>query len=95
MKICRQLLSLILLFSCACATLGVDGVVRLQERGGHAISGKTLAILGAASAATLAAILIFDKDEKKCVSPSGGQKMQRVPTVLYFCFAITRECVRA
>jgi ribosome-associated protein YbcJ (S4-like RNA binding protein) len=25
MKICRQLLSLILLFSCACATLGVDG----------------------------------------------------------------------
>jgi len=42
--------------------------------GGHAISGKTLAILGAASAATVAAILIFDKDEKKCVSPSGGKK---------------------
>jgi ferric-dicitrate binding protein FerR (iron transport regulator) len=42
--------------------------------GTHVISGKTLAILGAASGATIAGILLLGEDQKKCVSPSGNKK---------------------
>src|SRR3984893_17848868 len=44
--------------------------------GAHAIS-KTLAIVGAASGATILGIIIAESDKKKrCVSPSGGNKCQ-------------------
>ena len=43
--------------------------------GGHAISGKTLAIVGGASGATVAAVLIVESNtKKKCVSSSGDKK---------------------
>jgi hypothetical protein len=41
---------------------------------GGFISGKTIAILGGASGAALAGILIAEKGPKKCVSPSGDKK---------------------
>jgi hypothetical protein len=42
--------------------------------GTHVISGKTVAILGGASGAIIAAILLFNEGEKKCVSPSGSKE---------------------
>ena len=45
--------------------------------GAHAISGKTLATIGAASGAAILGIIIAEGDKKKlCVSPSGGKKCQ-------------------
>jgi hypothetical protein len=42
--------------------------------GGHAISGKTLAIVGGAAGGTLAGILIAEKGKQKCLSASGNKK---------------------
>jgi hypothetical protein len=43
--------------------------------GTHSISGKTIAIVGGASGATIAGILIAESSKKKkCVSPSGNKK---------------------
>jgi ribosome-associated protein YbcJ (S4-like RNA binding protein) len=42
--------------------------------GGHAISGKTLAIVGGAAGGTVAGILIAEKGKQKCLSASGNKK---------------------
>jgi ribosome-associated protein YbcJ (S4-like RNA binding protein) len=41
---------------------------------GHAISGKTLAIIGGAAGGTVAGILIAEKGKQKCLSASGNKK---------------------
>jgi ribosome-associated protein YbcJ (S4-like RNA binding protein) len=41
---------------------------------GHAISGKTLAIIGGAAGGTAAGILIAEKGKQKCLSASGNKK---------------------
>jgi ribosome-associated protein YbcJ (S4-like RNA binding protein) len=41
---------------------------------GHAISGKTLAIVGGAAGGTVAGILIAEKGKQKCLSASGNKK---------------------
>jgi hypothetical protein len=51
------------------------GGAERASTGTHSISGKTLGILGAASVATVAGILIAESNKKKkCISPSGDKR---------------------
>lgn len=51
------------------------GAAPLDSGGGHFMSGKTLAILGGASGATVAGILIAESNKKKkCVSSASNKK---------------------